>query len=327
MGGQKLAIAFKRVVIHNFENTTNSGATRRIMKIKLLGIDFSLGQGIDLAEMFSYIESKGEAGAEFGGYGRFVYIAKRDDYYVGLLITTKDHKKYLEFKKDKASAKLETKEVSQGAKFADFNFFAINKKGKGIFQYYHHSCSLNMFGIICRSFYEKLKAEKITAAYKNCANEKEEKAVRKQYAGTLKWDVVVRPEAFDKLISDLKSINAVTLNISTLAYENTLFTPLSRVARRMTQRYTFGSNAPLTSLVAGIKQVVSGANVDGAKVEGIDQENLEQVIKLVNTPDFFGEFDFDSVAENMTITPSDFVHSNFLTEILKAAKKVPALRN
>jgi hypothetical protein len=296
------------------------------MKIKLLGINLESGSGFTLANLFNYIGQHNDP-VDIGGYGRFLYIDERDGFHVGLLITTKNQKKYLEFKHDKTAAKLEAKDVSEGAKFADFNFFAINKKtGRGIYQYYHHSCSLNMFGVICRSYYERLRQAQISEAMKTCHSTKEEKAIKKHFAGTLKWEIVVRPEAFDALVRSLKSIKAVTLTLSTLAYEKTVFTPISRVAKRMTQRYTFAPKTPISSLVSGIRDVVSKADVDGAKVEGIGQDGLEQVIKLINTPDFFGSFDFDAVASTMTITPKDFVESAFLTEIIKVAKSAPALK-
>jgi hypothetical protein len=299
------------------------------MKIKLLGIDFTLGKGISLNDLFDHIKKTGDAGFELGGYGRFLYISDMDGYHVGLLITTKNHKKFLEFKADKANAKLEARDVSVGSKFADFNFFAINKNtGKGIYQYYHNSCSLNMFGMLCRAHYESLKDLRLENAKAQAQNltSKVEKAIREQYSGSLKWDIVVRKETFDKLIEEYKSISAVTLNVSTMAYEDTAFTPLSHEANKMTQRYTFSKGTAVGSLINGIREVISRANVDGAKVEGVDEDGLERIIKLANTPDSFGEFDFDGVAETMAITPNDFVASSFLMELIEVAKAAPALQ-
>lgn len=298
------------------------------MKIKLLGINFKLGSGISLSDLFKYIAKTEASPIEVGNYGRFLYIGERDDCHVGLLITTKNHKKFLEFKQDKVNAKLEARDVSEGAKFAEFNFFAIHKRtGRGIYQYYHHSCSLNTFGIICRQYYEKLKIEKIAEALEQCAEitPKNEKAIKKRFAGKLDWEIVVRPEAFDTLIERLKSIKAVTLSLSTLAYERTAFTPLSRVAKNMTQRYSFAAKSSVATLIDGIRSVIQNSSVDGAKVEGVDCDGLDQVIKLVNTPDFFGEFDFDGVAGTMTISPQNFIDSQFLKEIIKVTKSAPAL--
>lgn len=300
------------------------------MKIKLLGIDFEFGNGITMKDLFDHIAQQKGDPVELGGYGRFLYTAEHDGHHVGLLITTKNHNKFLEFRRDKMSAKLETRDVTEGSKLADFNFFAINKQtGRGIYQYYHHSCSLNTFGTLCKSHYETLKAQRVAAAKKQLGalKQSDEKAINKRFAGTLKWNAVVRKETFDKLVSQLKSIKAITVSLATLAHEETVFTPLAREAKKMIHRFTFARGTPVGHLVKGVRSFMKQADVETAKVEGVGEDGLDQVIKLINTPDFFGEFDFDSVADMMTITPNDFVSSTFLKQIIKAAKEAPALHN
>lgn len=298
------------------------------MKIRLLGTELKLGKGIMLADLFNHISAHGGSPKQLGGYNRYMYIDKLEGYHVGLLITTKDHKRFIEFFSDPANVKLEARDVSKGAHLADFNFFAIDEKtGKGVYQYYHNSCSLNMFGMLCRHHYEQLKGARLQAAKMNKKlTHAQEKSVNSQYAGSLQWEMVVRKEKFDQLIKELKSINTVTLAVSTLAYEKTEFTPMSHLANKMTQRYTFTKGTKIRSVVNGLLKVVSKADIENAKVEGIDEDGLERIIKLSNTPDFFGEYDFDKVAEAMTIAPAQFVDSPFLKTLIKVAKEAKALQ-
>jgi len=300
------------------------------MKIKLLGLDFAVGNGITLADLFQHIQINNGSPREVAGYSRFLYTADKAGYYVGLLITTKNHNKYLEFKHDSTSAKLEARETSEGSKLADFNFFVMNKSsGRGIYQYYHQSCSLNVFGALCKSYYEEIKASRIIAARTaiGSPSAKQERAIQVQYKGTLTWATVVRKENFQELVAQFKQVKNIKLNVATLAYEETIFTPLARVASRLTQRYSFKADTSVAEIVKGIKAVFKETKVEGARAEGIGDDDLEQVVKLTNTPDFFGEFEFDKIASNMTIEPSKFAESEFLTDIIEVAKKSPALQN
>lgn len=317
---------------HNCKGEINDFCERvaAAMKIKLLGIEMTTGQGVTLADLFQSIGETGGSPVDVGGHSRFTYVDKVDGYHVGLVITTKDHNKFLEFKRDKTTAKLEARDVSAGAKLADFNFFAINETtGKGIYQYYHQSCGVNLFGLLCKSFYEKLKKKRMDAAkatFKELTL-KAEKQINKDYAGTLKWEILVRKETFDKMVSELKSIQAVTLAVSTLAYADTAFSPIALVAKNMSQRFTFGKGASVASVASSILQVAKATDVEGAKVEGVGDDGLEQIIKMFNTPDVFGEYDFDDIAQTMTISPLDFAKSSFLQSMIKVAKEEPVIKD
>lgn len=300
------------------------------MKIKLLGIEMVTGQGVTLSDLFQIIGETGGDPVEVGGHSRFTYVDKIDGYHVGLVITTKDHSKFLEFKHDKTNAKLEARDVSEGAKLADFNFFAINDAtGKGVYQYYHQSCGVNSFGLLCKSFYEKLKAKRVSAAKSGVAKltTKIEAQINKDYRGTLKWEILVRKETFDKMVSELKAIQAVTLSVSTLAYADTAFSPIALVAKNMSQRFTFGKGASVASVASSILKVAKASDVEGARVEGVGEDGLEQIIKMFNTPDVFGEYDFDDIAQTMTISPIDFAKSAFLQSIIKVAKEEPVIKD
>jgi hypothetical protein len=299
------------------------------MKIKLLGIEMTTGQGVSLADMFQSIQNTGGNPVDLGGHNRFTYVDVVDGFHVGLVITTKSHSKFLEFKRDKATAKLEARDVTPGSQLADFNFFAINKAtGKGIYQYYHQSCSVNVFGSLCKFYYEKIKKQRLEAAKVGIKKltQAEEKRINKEYSGTLKWEILVRKESFDKMVSELASIQAVTLSVSTLAYQETTFSPLALVAKNMSQRFTFGKGTLVGDIASSILKVAKIGNVESAKVEGVGEDGLEQIIKMFNTPDQFGEYDFDEIAQTMTISPADFAKSAFLQAMIKVAKEQPVIK-
>lgn len=298
------------------------------MDIKLLGIELEVGKGITLADYFKYVTGmKGNPVVLFK-YGRFLYVSELGDFYAGLLITTKDQKKFLEFTHDAVNAKLEAKDVTEGAQLADFNFFLINKTtGRGIYQYYHNSCSINTFGMLCKRHYDNLKSDRIRTSIDALVKptQKQEKEIRSAYSGTLNWNILVRPEAFAALIKQLKSVKSLTVSITTLAYKNTIFSPMAKHAKRITQSFRFPSNAQPGGFLEDIENLVAIPELESARVEGKDEHGLDQVIKLQNTPDSFGVFDYDRVAELMNLSPSDFAASPFMKELMKVADDKKAL--
>lgn len=298
------------------------------MDIKILGIEFELGKGITLSDYFSYVESrKGEPVVLFK-YGRFMYVADIGDYHAGLLITTKDQRKYIEFKRDAKHAKLEPKDITEGSQLADFNFFLISKKtGRGIYQYYHNSCALNTFGAVCKSHYDSLKSNLIKKALKSQPDitTKVEKHIRSSFAGTLSWSILVKPENFSQLVKELKSIKSFTVSMTTLAYKETIFRPLANKAKRMTQKFRFPFGTEPNVIIGDVEKLVGLPELESARIDGMDENGLDQVVKLENTPDSFGVFDYDRIAALMNLSPNDFPTSPFMNELLKIADANKAL--
>lgn len=269
-----------------------------------------------------------------GTHERFTYVDIVDGYHVGLIITTKDHSKFLEFSRDKMNAKLEARDLEDGKQLADFNFFAINQKtGKGIYQYYHQSCSIHGFGALCKLYYDNLKKQRIESAKEKVRAggkellPKDERKISKDYSGTLQYSVIVRAETFRSMVKELKRINSVTLTVSTLTYNDTVFTPIALVAKNMTQKFTFEKKSLIGNVVPTVLGVTGLDGVKRAKVEGVGEDGLDQVIKLYDTPDMFGEHDFDDIVGTMTISPADFAKSKFLRSIIDVANNETVIKD
>lgn len=298
------------------------------MKIRLLGLDFQPGKGITLADLFAHIGSKQETSLRFHGYDRLLYIEEIDKYHVGLLITTKDQKKFLELTRQSGDVQIYSRDVSTGAQLADFNFFLIHKStGRGIYQYYHNSCALNPFAYLCKKHYDELKQLKINLALESLSSptERTKNNIKKQYSGTLKWEQIVRPEAFEALINTLSKIHSFSISMSTLSQEEKVFRPLSLQAKKVTHEFKFSDNSMASAIGDNICSLISKLTPDSGRVEGIDSDGFEQIIKLTNNPDSFGEFDYDDVAEKMNFSPKEFAKSWFMKEIVKIVESNSAL--
>ena len=68
-------------------------------------------------------------------------------YYVGLVVTVKDHRTYCELLKSGGLMSVKVNALDHDSNLMEFNFFVYNKTtGAGLYQYYHQSCSANSFG-------------------------------------------------------------------------------------------------------------------------------------------------------------------------------------
>ena len=108
------------------------------MNIVFQGFQLEPNAGLALDVFLSNLINSNEGDFDFSPRKRiFLFNDSIDnDYYVGGIITIKNYRKFLELKQKGIDITLEIKEVSDGNKLADFNFFAINKKTyAGIYQY------------------------------------------------------------------------------------------------------------------------------------------------------------------------------------------------
>lgn len=292
------------------------------MKIRLLGFDLQAGNGITLADLFAHLASKQNSPIDFHGYERLLYVGENKKYHLGLLITTKDQKKFLELSQTGGAVKFEPRDVTTGARLADFNFFLLDKNtGRGIYQYYHNSCSLNPFAYLLRKCYDELKQEKIDASISKLTSptESSKAKIKKQYSGTLQWTQIVRPENFEALVGRLQSINTFTVSMATLDQKESAFRSISSLAKKVVHEFKFSNDKGTNAIIRSITNFIKRDPPESARVDGIDEDGLEQVIKLTNNPDSFGEFEYDEVTEKMDFLPKDFVSSWFMKEITKIA--------
>lgn len=303
------------------------------MKIRLLGLDFQPGSAISLAELFADMAAKQGSAIPFHGYDRFFYVQEVRDYHAGLLITTKDQKKFLELTQHADNIKIEPRDVTAGSQLADFNFFLFHKQtGRGIYQYYHNSCALNPFGLLCKKYYDDLRAaaiqreiDALPAHAKVAAHERAKAKIRKKYAASLKWEQIIRPAAFEALVGSLEKINSFTLTMSTLSQEEPLFRPLAREAKKVVREFRFGDDGALDIIKTGICNAIAKLAPAAAKVTGVDRDGLEQIIKLSNNPDSFGEFEYDDIAGQMSFSPREFATSAPMLEIMRVVEANPLM--
>src|SRR5262245_12998702 len=116
------------------------------MQVKIYGFEWkSEAPGIDLSKFFDYLNSKSGSRTKDGKH--VFAMTKKDGFLVGVLLSIKDNKRFCQMKEFKITAE----ELEEGTNFVDINFFLIHPlTGRGLYQYYFHSTSLNYFCVMCQ---------------------------------------------------------------------------------------------------------------------------------------------------------------------------------
>jgi len=296
------------------------------MKVRFLGFSFSTGNGISLEQFLSLMGKQSEYEIDRGEHKRILMIRdlKGKDYYVGLLVTIKDNKKFCELVDEGGELKVFVTTISDNSHLMEFNFFVINKNtGFGIYQHYHNSCSFNQFGYLASGVYndtkESIISKSIIDAGGDSVKESEKKKIKAKYKGGLKWEVLVRPEKLEELINELESIRAFEFDFLSLKAPEPEFSPLSNVVNKERRRFSFVRKTPVHYLAKHISKIIKNLSITDGRVYGKDSDGINQILKIYDNPDNFGEYDFDDLASRLNFTIDEFHKTWVIKELLKAA--------
>ncbi len=249
-----------------------------------------------------------------------------NDYFVGLFLTIKDHKKFCQLKNESGKLTLKVSSTDPDANLMDFNFFAIHKQtGAGIYQHYHQSCSLNQFCIFLQNRFRDYKDMCIKSDYLKLAdptNEKEQKKVRAKYSNDkFNHSMILREEDFIEILNEFEKINSFEFNYSILHSEEQNFSMLKDMIQTEKIKVLFKRDTHVSILASAISGIKNKLSIKKGTVSGKDSEGKTRVIDLIDNPNNFGEYEFDEVASELdSLDVNKFESSWLVTEILKICK-------
>lgn len=299
------------------------------MNVRFVGFDWSLNSVVSLESLMERLNSLRDKKVKLADYDRLIFVAEDSPYWVGLFVTIKDQKRFAEVFQSGGSYKVDILEIEKGS-IADLNFFALHSGTKnGLYLHYHQSCGLSSFNYFCKRVHDDIRDERKNEAIQKAQSNRDSSAkigrIRKHYKGTLKYSAMVRPEDFVTLLDDLKEIKAFESDLFTI-HANTndaAMIPFSGLVKKERHRLTFKKGRGMLELIReAIANSVDVGGITRAKVEGDDDQGA-RIIKLVNNPSFFAEYDYDTVAENMKIDLDDLASCWPIQELLRIMKLNP----
>ncbi|GKS96709.1 hypothetical protein [Acidovorax sp. SUPP2825] len=278
------------------------------MRVKFMGFRFVLKpQGPLSLETFAQaLSARGyDPSAPADGQRLFFLNDSADtDYHVGVVITVKDHKTYCELVRAPTNILVRVAQVRRDASLMDFNFFVLHKRtGAGMYQYYHHSCSVSTFCHLAGTHFKQYKelaiAEKIAAAGGSELTEARRVKIRREHNARFSWEVLVRQEALQSMIEELEKVKSFEYVVATPEVPQAQFKAHTAYIKNRASKITFVAGTPGKMLAAAIQACVRAERPQRGRIEGVDAHGVEKVISILDNPENFGEYDYDQLASRL----------------------------
>ncbi len=299
------------------------------MLVRLVGFQLKVeGKGeITLASFANSLEAVNPGVPDENSSKRLLFLNNQyhAEYCAGLVVTVKDHRTYCELVNSGGSLLVKVNELDHGSNLMEFNFFVFNKKtGAGLYQHYHQSCSINSFGDLAkRQFIDYKKAARQVAldAAGDSATEAEVAKIQARFGNKLTFSVLVRKDALKDLIEEMQRVKAFQYALATPEVPQDDFAPLKSFIRMRSERLTFSVKTPLGSVAQAIQAFVSSNILTRGSIEAVDEDGIDRVIKIMDNPDSFGEYDFDDLVPKLnSLNLTNFEQSWVITELISKCK-------
>lgn len=278
-------------------------------KVTFQGFELTPPSTSSIEDLLEYIGSHG-TDASFQGYGRIFYLGESTTHHLGLVLTAKNQKRFLELTRGtgkKRSIKVRT--VGAENDLVEFNYFILNKStGKGLYQHYHQSMSMTSFLMLLKSKHEQHKDARIKAKLKGKKglSEADEKRIKRKFAGRLKAEPIIRGDVLEELLGEMKELKAFTFDISVQYPQKPGYAPLRKVVEKETVRAKFRGGISEENKIAAIVKSWTEGDMDKARVEAVDENGVPRNIKIeYDNLDVFKILDFDEVATKMAPDPEN----------------------
>lgn len=299
------------------------------MLVRLVGFQLKVeGKGgLSLASFSNSLAAVNPREPDGNGSRRLLFLNNQHhpDYCAGLVVTVKDHRTYCELVNSGGSLLVKVNELDHDSSLMEFNFFVFNKAtGAGLYQHYHQSCSANSFGDLTKKRFLDYKRTSIRSGLDTAGgnvSEADKKKIEGQFANKLKFSVLVRKEALKELIAEMKRVKAFQYALVTPEVPQDAFAPLKPFVKMKSERLTFNVKTPTSFVADAIEAFVSTNSLQRGCIEAVDEEGIDRVIKIMNNPDSFGEYDFDDLVPKLNaLNLTNFEESWVIQELISKCK-------
>ncbi|RWA26134.1 hypothetical protein DJ028_18780 [Pseudomonas veronii] len=278
------------------------------MLVTSYGISIEAGnRHVTIDDLFMLMELENGVEDSTKEIVRRFYVDTTSDpkFILGLVVTVKDQRKFLELVTDASNFKIRVNNLRGLNKLMEFNFFVINKlNGLGVYQYYRGSCSPQTFGSYLTTRYRSLSNQFRDKSIADLHKQKKhtaklEKSIRSSHRLGLDFSLLIRPEDIETILANYKEIKSFSYEFLSLEAAIRFGSPLKGLVKKVTERVTFDPEVEKRKIAQGINSMMSAIKTNTARVRVIDDEDEPISIRLLKIPDNFGEQDFDTLAEEL----------------------------
>jgi hypothetical protein len=241
---------------------------------------------------------------------KIFYFIEDKDYWIGIILTIKDMRKFVTLVESKQEIKLDVHELDDNEKIADFNFFVIDKyTGYGLYQYYYQSCSLNNFNYLAKSYYNEIKKNAYNQAkerYENEGKSKNEiKKLMQVYKSVFTTSIIERKGKFLDRVQLMKDANSINIEFEQIDYSNSPFQAIQPILKSMRYKLIFLKDSSPVSKISNVVTLLTNNIPKRATIDGLDENGHDIVYRLFNDFDRFKEYDYEDMVPSLRLDQSN----------------------
>lgn len=233
---------------------------------------------------------------------------------VGLFLTIRDHKKFLQLSEKDGTISVTVTELDDESRPFDFNFFVFHpSSGSGLYSHYFYSCSFPLFHALLRVQY--LRANKQIEDGKPVDDKCRVRASKKR---NLLFSMFHRRDSFEDAVKNLSQVKQFEYDILTPSSMTQELQPIGTKLKLERRQIRFEANVSGSSFWDKIKDMLPGSpnGSQRFRVVGEDTSGDRIPIDLIAPPDHFAEDEYDELADNETLTLSNVEDSVYVRKLL-----------
>lgn len=302
------------------------------MKVKYVGIKLK-SNAKDISTESYYDELERLSGKIFEGTSSerhlFFNNSISKEYFYGLVVTLKDQKRFCKANMYGGEITLKAEDLLEDDKLVDFNFLAIRKDtNKGVFQYYHNSCSPSVFGDMCKKiFYEKKEFlikkeyEKLAPNQAAYVDVKAHAKAKKKYSGRPFFAILVDDRDIEKIIRSYSEVKSLDVTFQAVESPTDSAIAAKQLSDTVTVKYRFEVKQDVNNIAEAASQLLKRVGFVRGKAQAVDEFGEERMINLLNCPYDFGQEEFDELASRVdALKASEFTGNDILKDLEKILK-------
>lgn len=303
------------------------------MKVRLYGFTLEAGHtNSSLNDLYDHMELFSGNADNTRTNERRIYFSKDADptFARGLIVTVKDQKAFCKLIDENGRLVISVENLQGDDKLMEFNFFVVNKtNGIGLYQQYHHSCSLGVFGAYLKERYRTISegaANQAIAALRHQGQHtnRRETAIRRAHRGGLSVATLVHRGNLAAVLRQFMRIKSFEYEFAQLDAIREVAQPLQPYVTRRKEKVTFEPRYAVVTIANAIHNAVIAIQPKSGRVHVETEEGDLLSVKLADIPEHFGEYDYDDIASQLdNLDTADFAQHRTFTELQNVCNSDP----
>lgn len=284
-------------------------------KVNAIGFEILLPKNIAMSDLYKGLKAHSGKELKVGTVTHVPYADSKRGYITGLILTYRNHRKYMETTRGAAGLKVDKREIQPGANGTEACIFVINPDTKkGLLYTYYGALSPVKAAKIFKAIFLTVKKvlvdahmQQAIAAHGGNATAKQKRdahgAAAAYYAGKFNMKVLVTEEDLKTLLAKYKQIERLEVSAVQGLLDAPKLRPLSGLARSSHYGMTFPSDTAVGKIAKGILGAFGSSVDETLRIVGtsITNEDLSQCVG--ENRDDYEKVDYDLY---VTELPDDY---------------------